>query len=161
MKSQPLFTETQRMHQWWVWVVLLGLLGIAAAGLYTQLYLGRPFGQHPMSNAGLVAFAVLVAGLAVLLLSATLRTELSQEGIAFSHLYIIKKFVPWSSVQQAEVVKYSGTGVGIRLSATYGTVYNMNVGYGLAVQLKNGKRFLLGTQKPEEMKAFLAAPDKE
>src|SRR5690554_7570605 len=42
-------------------------------------------------------------------------------------------------------------GWGIRFTMKYGTVYNIKGNKGLFVKLKNGKTFIVGTQKPEEL----------
>ena len=41
---------------------------------------------------------------------------------------------------------------GIRLGSKYGTVYNMSGDKGLAIELNNGKKFVIGTQKELELK---------
>ena len=41
---------------------------------------------------------------------------------------------------------------GVRLGSKYGTVYNINGNKGLAIELKNGKKFMVGTQKAAELK---------
>ncbi len=41
--------------------------------------------------------------------------------------------------------------LGIWLFTKYGTVYNTRGNKGLALELKNGKKFLIGTQKMEEL----------
>lgn len=45
--------------------------------------------------------------------------------------------------------------LGIRFGSKYGTAYNMKGNYGLAIKLKNGQKFLIGTQKVEELGQFL------
>ena len=46
-------------------------------------------------------------------------------------------------------------GYGIRLWTKYGTVYNTSGKIGLAITLNNGDKFLIGTQKSDELKLFL------
>ena len=42
-------------------------------------------------------------------------------------------------------------GWGIRLWTKYGTIYNIKGNKGLAVKLLSGKKFLIGTQKGNEL----------
>ena len=68
----------------------------------------------------------------------------------------VKKEFQWSEIQKSKVVNYGFVGGwGIRLFTKYGTVYNIRGNKGLAIELKNGKKYLIGTQKEEEMKKFI------
>ena len=63
---------------------------------------------------------------------------------------------PCFSSSHAEIVNYGFVGGwGIRLWTKYGTVYNMRGNKGLAIALTDGNKFLIGTQKPEELTAIL------
>ena len=46
-------------------------------------------------------------------------------------------------------------GWGIRFFTAYGTVYNMRGTKGLAINLEKGKKFLIGTQKPDLLNQFI------
>ena len=46
-------------------------------------------------------------------------------------------------------------GWGVRMWTKYGTVYNTKGSKGLLVELNNGKTFVIGTQKEDELKMFL------
>ena len=64
--------------------------------------------------------------------------------------------VEWNEIKNAKVVNYGFVGGwGIRLWTQYGTVYNMKGNKGLAIELKTGKKFLIGTQKEVELDNFL------
>jgi hypothetical protein len=69
----------------------------------------------------------------------------------------VRKKIDWEEVANAQVVDYGFVGGwGIRLFTSYGTVYNIRGRFGLALELKSGKKLLIGTQKPEALKAFIA-----
>ena len=69
---------------------------------------------------------------------------------------LVKKRVNWKEIKTAEIVNYGFVGGwGIRLWTKYGTVYNMKGNKGLAIALTDGNKFLIGTQKPEELTAIL------
>jgi len=59
MNSAALFEEEQHFRQTWLWMLPMSLLLLLVFGfgLYQQLYLGKPFGNKPMSNDGLVIAA--------------------------------------------------------------------------------------------------------
>lgn len=59
-------------------------------------------------------------------------------------------------IKSAKVVNYGFVGGwGIRLWTAYGTVYNIKGNKGLAIELFNGEKFLIGTQKENELKIIV------
>ena len=65
--------------------------------------------------------------------------------------YFLKKIISLSDVLEAKSVDYDFVGYGIRLSIKYGTVYNVKGNQGLQITLKNGKKYLIGTQQPTKV----------
>ena len=58
----------------------------------------------------------------------------------------------WKEIKKVEIVTYGFVGGwGIRLWTKYGTVYTIKGNKGLAIELLNGKKFLIGTQKETEL----------
>jgi hypothetical protein len=85
-----------------------------------------------------------------------LRTTLTEEGIRVHFYPYTSQNVSWGEVEHCEVIPYDFVGGwGVRLWTQYGTVYNVQGGKGLYVQLKNKKKFLVGTQKPEELQLLV------
>jgi hypothetical protein len=81
-----------------------------------------------------------------------LKTEIDQNEIRMSFFPFVKKRVSWSEVESAEIVNYGFVGGwGIRLWTEFGTVYNTKGNKGLAIELFNGEKFLIGTQKENEL----------
>lgn len=150
------FKETQRMSHWWAWAVFAILLGLFSYGLYQQVILGEPFGENPMSDSGLVVFALVIIGLALLFASLKLETHIDTHRIHMRYApFGVKKNHTWDEIESARVVRYSFVGYGIRIGSRYGTVYNVKGNKGLAICLKNGKKFLIGTQQSENLKQAL------
>lgn len=61
------FKEEQKITQWWVWSLLLGIELITIYGIYRQLIQGEVFGDKPMSDSGFVFLAIFVFGIIALL----------------------------------------------------------------------------------------------
>ena len=81
-----------------------------------------------------------------------LITNINQNEIRMKFFPFVKKHINWKDVKSAEIVNYGFVGGwGIRLWTKYGTVYNTKGNKGLAIELKNGKKFLIGTQKETEL----------
>jgi hypothetical protein len=146
------FKEEQKFTQWWLWLILIGTGILPIFGIYKQLFIGEKFGDKPMSDLGLIIFALFVFGLIAMFWLMRLKTEIDQTEIRMSFFPFVKKRVAWKEVKNAELVNYGFVGGwGIRFMTKYGTVYNTKGNKGLAIELLNGKKFLIGTQKETEL----------
>lgn len=150
MKTE--FKEEQKFTQWWLWLILIGIALIPVYGIYKQIYQGEVFGDKPMSNLGLIAFVIFMLLFLLLFLLFKLTTEINTKEIKIQFFPLVNKVVEWKDVKSAQVLNYGFVGGwGIRLFTKYGTVYNIKGNKGLALELKNGKKLLVGTQKMEEL----------
>jgi hypothetical protein len=146
------FKETQKFSQWWLWLILIGIGILPILGIYKQLIIGEKFGDKPMSDLGIIIFAVFVFSLIAMFWFVQLKTEIDQNEIRMHFFPLVKKRVNWKEIKTAEIVNYGFVGGwGIRLWTKYGTVYNIKGNIGLAIELQNGKKFLIGTQKETEL----------
>ena len=146
------FKEEQKFTQWWLWLILIGLGILLIFGMYKQLILEEKFGDNPMSDAGLIIFCVFIFGIIALFLFMRLKTEIDQNEIRMNFFPFVKKRINWKEIKKAKIVNYGFVGGwGIRLGTKYGTVYNMKGNKGLAIELLNGKKFVIGTQKETEL----------
>ena len=146
------FKEEQKFTQWWLWLILIPIGILSIFGIYKQLILEEKFGDKPISDFGFIMFAVFIFALIGLFLIMKLKTTIDKNGIRMSFFPFTKKQVEWNEIKNAKVVNYGFVGGwGIRLWTKYGTVYNIKGNKGLAIELKNGKKFLIGTQKETEL----------
>lgn len=150
------FKEEQKFSQWWLWLILIAITCIPAIGLYKQVLLKESFGSKPISNTGLYIFLASMLFCLLLFWLLRLKTSINQKEIQFSFFPFVKKKVLWEDVQNAEVINYGFVGGwGIRIGTSYGTVYNVKGNTGLYVQLKDGNKFVIGTQIAEELDRFI------
>ena len=157
-----LFKEEQKFTQWWLWLILIGVVMFPLYGIYKQLILGEQFGDKPMSDVGLIIFLILLLGVLLLFWLMRLKTEINQYEIRMHFFPFVKKRILWTAVESAEVLNYGFVGGwGIRLWTAYGTVYNIKGNKGLAIKLQNGKKFLIGTQKETELRKIIEKVNKE
>jgi hypothetical protein len=145
------FTEKQKFTQWWLWVILIGIVLIPAYGIYKQIIKNEIFGDNPASNLELIIIAISLLGLIYFFWYMTLITKIDLNGIKIYFKPFHKKSVTWNEIKSAKVVKYGFLGYGIRFGSKYGTVYNIKGNKGLAIELQSGKKFLIGTQKENEL----------
>jgi len=145
------FEEEQKFRQLWLWGIILGL-----PILLTIFVLSEHFGDHPMPIDELI-FPLLFAWASVLLFwILSLRTKIDRDGVIIQFFPIRKRRISWGEVASADVLDYGFVGgFGIRMWTKYGTVYNISGQMGLALQLTNGKKVCIGTQRAEELEKFI------
>ena len=136
--------------------MLVGMLPII--GIYKQIILEEPFGDNPMSDLGLIVFSVFIFLLFGLFILMKLKTKINNDKIEMSFFPFIKKTIKWNEIKKVEVINYGFVGGwGIR-HPKYGKVYNIKGNKGLAIELLNGKKYLIGTQKETELKEVIKKP---
>jgi len=150
------FREAQKFGQWWFWLILAITGLIPLYGIYKQLILGKEFGNNPASDLGLVIIAISVFGLIVLIRLVKLETEIDRDGIGIRFFPFFQKEFKWEDIAGARVVNYGlQEGWGIRLGTKFGTLYNISGKMGLALEMKSGKKYCIGTQKEDELKRIV------
>lgn len=159
------YQEVQYAHENWVarlvmLVIFPGWL-FAIYGFVQQIFLGETFGDNPSSDGELIFFTafstIIFLGVLVLLVFSRLETQVLDEGIALSYLPFLKRRVyHWDELQSAEIRKYNPIrdygGWGWRRGwGKKGWVYNVSGNKGLQLVFKDGRRILIGTQRPDEL----------
>ncbi|MBT8264505.1 MAG: hypothetical protein KJN75_04135, partial [Muriicola sp.] len=124
MTYSILYKETQRFTQWYIWVLLVGMLLIPVYGIIQQLVFKEPFGDNPMSDVGLVIFFFGMLAFCLLFRIIKLKTIVTKEKITAHFVPFFSKSFTSEEVAHAEIITYGFVGYGIRFSKNYGTVYN-------------------------------------
>lgn len=148
LESRVVFEERQRFRQWWVWGLLSGVFAFAV------------FDALVGSFTGGIWAVLLVSCVVALLFVMHLDTRVSSEGI-FVKLFPIHfsfKHYPWEMISKVEVRKYNPIaefgGWGYRWGFG-GTAMNISGNMGLQLELTDGKKLLIGTQRPDDLRAVL------
>ena len=150
------FEETQGFTQWWLWLLLIGSALFPVYGIIQQVVLGNPVGDRPLSNIGMILLMLFTVALLLFFFVLKLQTKIDEQGIQMRFFPLSKKEISWDQIATIEVIDYGFVGGwGIRYSAKYGTVYNTKGKMGVLIKPKKGKKFIIGTQRPEELKSFL------
>jgi hypothetical protein len=156
-----IFTETQRFTQWWLWLIIIGVAGLHVYGLYQQFYLGEPFGDNPASDEMLLVFSSIPVLLILFFVALRLDTRVDAEGVhyRFFPFQIKYKLKRWDELEKAYVREYKPIheygGWGIR-GWGKDKARNVSGNMGLQLELKNGDRLLIGTQKGQEMESVVS-----
>lgn len=160
MDEKIVFKETQKFRQWWLWLLMFLPIFIL---LFQFLF---PLFQGIENNSGNFSFSLVMpytywVGFIIWFLTilfiwrSKLKIIITKDKIEVRHLLFFKKTIDIKRIINTELINYSFVGYGVRISSKYGTVYNVKGNTGLAIILDNRKKYLIGTQKPEELKAVL------
>lgn len=160
MKPKILFMEQQKFTQWWLWLILIAPIVFLFYNLIRPIidYSGFAEGNYsftiiPSNDFWISLFIMFLVILLFLVLR--LSTKITKETIIIRFFPFFTKIWKWSDITEAHLVTYGFVGYGIRISGKYGTVYNIKGNKGLAITLKNGRKYLLGTQKSEQLEQLL------
>jgi hypothetical protein len=154
--NYSLFSETQRFRQWWVWILVLLVAGTAWYGFVQQIVLKKPFGNNPAPDPVMIMIWV-IFGLffPLLFYSIKLVTEVRYDAlyVKYSPLQFHSKKIVYAEIQNYEIRQYSALkeygGYGIRMGKE-GKAYNVFGNKGIQFEFQDGKKLLIGTQRPEE-----------
>ena len=155
------FQEVQRFRQWWVWLIVLFVGGIAWYGGVQQIVLKKPFGNNPAPD-GIMIMLWVIFGLLfpLFFLSLKLVTEVRSDGlvIRFSPLLFHAHRISYDKIRSFEIRTYSAIkeygGYGIRLGKN-GKAYNISGNKGVQLEFHEGKPLLIGSQRSEELVSAL------
>lgn len=160
--SRVYFKEEQRFTQIWLWMLLIILSCLWVWQLVQQVFMGIPFGSKPSPDLVIILTGIFPVLTIILFRLLTLETIIDEDGVAyrFKPFQRKPKVIKAVDIVRYEVKKYSPLkdygGWGIRYgSAKNGRAYNVSGNQGVLFEFKNGKRFMLGTQKPSEIRSAL------
>lgn len=147
-----MFSERQKFTQWWIVLILIGLVSLALYGVIQQVFLGVPFGNNPAPDWVLILFFGITLFINVFFFSLTLKTKIDERGIEVKFGPFLRRKITWNEVDSAEVVDYGFIGGwGIRYSSKYGKVYATRGSFGLWIKMRNSSQMVIGTQNREEL----------
>ena len=154
-QAEPDFHEVQAVRQWHARLVLAmppaAMLFIAVR----QLVFHRPWGSPPMSNGGVIFLAVLLVAVYIRLITVRLVTDIrsGELSVGLEGLWR-KRRVPLAGIRSAIEVEYDPAaeygGYGIRSGAN-GLAYIASGNRGVQVELNDGRKLLIGSQRPGEL----------
>jgi len=157
MKS-ILFREEQQFSQAWIWVLLIGVLGLLLWGIFQQEVMDKPFGDNPAPTFVLVLLTAIPLGLLWFFAQLKLTTTITSESIELHFKPLTKRVIPIAEIRKGYIRKYRPIsefgGWGLRYGSK-GMAYNVAGDIGLQLELKNGKHILIGTQKENELEKVI------
>lgn len=154
MKENSTFYEKQSFRQWWLWLIIIFLLGFTIYNFVDN--------NESFSSVEMIASFGVTAIIFILFFIIKLETKIDELGVRVRlfpfHLQF--KYFPWKTIQKAYIREYSPIGEyggwGLRLGLFgKGKAYNVSGNMGLQLIFNDNKKLLIGTQKSQEMRKFL------
>jgi hypothetical protein len=150
--TKVIFQETQHFRQIWIWTLLLGITGVSLGSLFF-------FERDVPLNIGNLAFPVgMLLLLISLFLKLTLATRITENSLSYRYFPFTRwRTFRFEEIEALDLVEYNGLweygGWGIKWN---GDTWSYTTGgkWGIIVKTTD-KKFLLGTQKPEEVRQVI------
>ena len=154
MTPNPVFYEKQSFRQWWLWMIVIFLLGITIFNYFEN--------AEYFAVTELIITTAVCVFIFLLFFMIKLETKIDELGVRVRlfpfHLQF--KYYPWKSIEKAYIREYSPIteygGWGLRQGLFgKGKAYNTSGNIGLQLVFTDRKKLLIGTQKSEEIRKFL------
>jgi hypothetical protein len=158
------FHEEQKGPRW-IWLLLIPhtiLTALLVYGVVQQVGFGRPFGDRPLSDAGLIFVTLTVVGLMSFALWMALRLRLivrvGEGQVDLRFLPLWTRRLPLQEIESVSVRTYRPIleygGWGLRLGWK-GWAYNLSGNQGVQLYLRHGWPVLIGTPQPHVLAAAI------
>jgi hypothetical protein len=150
------YKEEQRFRQSWVWGIVLVVAALGWWSFIQQIVLGRPFGENPAPDWGVwLLWLFIGVGLPVLFVFIRLVLEVTVDAVIIRYRPLKKRRIPLADIDQAKVRTYNAIkeygGWGIKGWSFRNVAYNVSGDRGVELTLRDGRRVMLGSQRPEEL----------
>lgn len=162
-RSSVRFREVQQFRQKWIWFLFtpVSLLIIIPFiyGMYTQLIMGQQWGTKPLPDTVLLIvgplFISLGVGILYLFYILRLEVEVRDDALYIRFYPLTSKTINFPEIASCEARTYRPIkeygGWGIRYGWKRGKAYNVSGNRGVQLKFLNGKKLLIGSQRPEEL----------
>jgi hypothetical protein len=149
-----LFEEQQSFRQPWLWIMMLGILILLLVVLGLILFQAPDRGDTLQAAVGVSVGILVVIGTAVLMYTLKLSVRLDAEGLHVRFSPLVRRDIPldqivrWEARTYRPILEYGGWGI---RCGWKGMAYNVSGNQGVQLELANGKRILIGSQRAEEL----------
>lgn len=155
-----IFKEEQRFTQTWL-IILMAISTLVPIVLMVQEYNKD---ESSLTTTKFISTISILLVVSLFIFTFKLTSRIDEKGIyyQFFPFHLKLKLIPWQDISKAYVRNYSpisdygGWGLKGGWSSTKGKAINVSGDVGIQLELKNGKKLLIGTQKENEAKRVLA-----
>lgn len=156
------FQESQKFKQWWVWAIIFIVDIIALITIYNFVLDFKDNLQEIPLIISIILILFTIVAINFLFIYSKLETKIDSSVIHIKYFPFHFKYqhYSWEDLDKVYVRQYSPIGEyggwGYRFSIIgRGRAFNTSGDMGLQLIFKNGKKLLIGTQKPIEIREFL------
>lgn len=151
------------MNFWWIWAIFAIIAALWLWGIITQIIMGKPWGTNPAPNSVLLLFGFIPAlGFFILKIS-KLITEVREDGLYYKFYPFHVKFkkIEFNTITKYEsrtykaIREFGGWGIRCNFKGQQALIVHGNIG--VEFTIKNYRKLLIGTDKPD---SFLDALNK-
>ncbi len=152
-----IFREVQYFRQPWLWLFVLAAVGLSIYAVVQLLLLDEPLGENLAANVSVLAVAFTVGiGLPALIFFSHLVTEVRRDGVYYHYLPFnlrpkkisLEQIKGYQATTHNPIKEFGGWG--IRLWSK-GKADNERGNRGVQLELNNGARILIGSQRAEDL----------
>ncbi len=157
------FVEEQKFTQLWLHILLI------ISFIVTTAVVVKEYVESNTDNNDALVELIIVFGSMVLvyllIFSLKLKTRIDENGFQFRFIpfHFTVRSINWNEIEKVytrkydAIAEYGGWGMkgGMFWRKSKGVAYNVKGDIGLQLELKNGKKILVGTQKEDEVKRVL------
>jgi hypothetical protein len=160
MNDKIEFSETQRFRQIWIWVIIMGMNTIFIYGFISQVIFGIPFGDNPAPDIWFIPIFIFMFAINYLIYMLRLETRIDENAVTVRMFpfQLKSRVYEWEMIKSSEVRKYSPIleygGWGLR-GFIKNRALNVSGNMGLQLVFTNGRKLLIGTQKPDKIGELL------
>ncbi len=160
MIDDILFHEVQHSRQWWIWLIIVLVTAGSWYSFIGQVVIGTSITGNAASNFFIIVIWLL-AGIILpgLFFFLKLDVTVRRDSINIRYFPILKRRYAARDIKQSfareyrPLVEYGGWG--IRWSPVSGWAYNTGGNLGVQLLLADGRKLLIGSQKPAELAAAI------
>jgi hypothetical protein len=156
-----IFFEEQKFAQLWLHLVLIISFMIPLVMITIELL--QTNGENNDTQMNLFVLIGTFILIYSIILSMKLKFRIDEKGIYYRFIpfHFSDRFLSWNEISKAYIRKYNaiyeygGWGLRMVFFRKKGRAINVSGNIGLQLELKNGKKILIGTQKEAEVKRVL------
>ncbi len=156
-----IFIEEQKFTQSWLYIVIaITFIMVTIPIVKDWEAISQGSFLEILSNTGGVFILIFIF---VLFNFFKLKTRIDEKGVYYQYLpfHFSYRFLPWDSISKCYVrnynaiFEYGGWGLKFSFRKSKGKSFTVKGAIGLQLELLNGKKILIGTQKKEEIQRTL------
>lgn len=152
-----IFIEEQKFTQSWLFIGLaIGLIVVTMPIIKDWAHISQGSFGKMLNDLGGILIILLVFTLFIFF---KLKTRIDEKGVYYQYLpfHFSYRFLPWNSISKCYVrnydaiFEYGGWGLKFSFRKSKGKSFTVKGDVGLQLELMDGKKILIGTQKKEEI----------